>query len=162
MEDALANPVLNGPFDPPSRYFELGHKGPTGKILDGRRPSESFIPVPQTKKRGKKNAAGVQDTLDFDLTHERVEKNTLINDLRKAVDQWRVGGYQGATPTTRRLLLHWADPSRENRVLFCQREAAETAIYIAEIAGRHASAADWRIRVAMRTPNTTTGCRGWR
>lgn len=147
VEDALANPVLNGPFDPPSRYFEIGLKGPTGIILNGRRPSESFIPVPQTKKRGKKALADIQDALDFDLTHERVEKNTLINDLRRAVDQWRAGGYQGATPITRKLLLRWADPTRENRVLFCQREAAETAIYIAEIAGRQASASDWRIRV---------------
>lgn len=147
MEDALANPVLNGPFEPPSRYFEIGSKGPTGIILTGRRPSESFIPVPQTKKHGMKSDADLQDALDFDLTHERVEKNTLINDLRNAVADWRTGGYEGTTPTTRKLLQHWSDPSRENRVLFCQREAAETAIYIAEIAGRQASAADWRIRV---------------
>ena len=40
------------------------------------------------------------------------------------------------TPTTRRLLEHWADPQRENRVLFCQREAAETAIYLSEVASR--------------------------
>ncbi|NLH69120.1 MAG: DEAD/DEAH box helicase family protein [Brooklawnia sp.] len=142
MEDALADPVLNGPFDPPSRYFEIGPKGPTGTVLPGRRPSESFIPVPQTKKRGRKAAAGVQETLDFDLTHERVEKNTLINDIRSAVDVWRMRGYEGATPTTRKLLLHWADPQRENRVLFCQREAAETAIYLAEVAGRRVQVAE--------------------
>lgn len=162
VEDALADPVLNGPFDPPSHYFEIGPKGPTGTVLPGRRPSESFIPVPQTKKRGKKAAAAVQETLDFDLTHERVEKNTLINDIRSAVDVWRMRGYEGATPTTRKLLLHWADPERENRVLFCQREAAETAIYLAEVAGRRVQVAeqlsatgrptikiaDWRERLA--------------
>lgn len=87
VEDALADPVLNGPFDPPSRYFELGRKGPTGKIIAGRRPSESFIPVPQTKKRGKKAAADIQDALDFDLTHENIEKNTLIG-----VGVLRLGG----------------------------------------------------------------------
>lgn len=147
MQDALADPVLNGPFDPPARHFELGPKGPTGKVLEGRRPSESFIPVPPSRKRGAKAAAEVQDALDFDATHERIEKNSLINDLRKAVDQWRTGGYEGTTPTTRRLLLHWADPLRENRVLFCQREAAETAIFLAEVAGRHAQSADWRVRI---------------
>jgi type III restriction enzyme len=49
---------------------------------------------------------------------------------------WRNAGYGNVSPTTRRLLEHWADPERENRVLFCQREAAETAIYLAEVAPR--------------------------
>ena len=40
------------------------------------------------------------------------------------------------TPTTRRLLEHWADPQRENRVLFCQREVTETAVYLSEVASR--------------------------
>ena len=147
VQDVLGNPVLNRPYDAPSRYFELGPKGPTGIVLEGRRPSESFIPVPQVKKRGRKAQPVLQETLDFDATHERIEKNTLINDLRRAVERWRAQGYEGATPTTLKLLRHWADPHRENRVMFCQREAAETAIFIAEIAGRQAASADWRIRV---------------
>lgn len=147
VDDALANPVLNGPFDPPAHYFEIGAKGPTGEILPGRRPSESFVPVPAPRKRGVAKNAPVQDTLDFDLTHERVERNTLINDVRNAVDTWRRSDYAGVTPATRKLLLHWSDPSRENRVLFCQREAAETAIFLAEVAGRHTGTADWRERI---------------
>lgn len=150
VEESLANPVLNGPFDAPTRHFELGPKGPTGAILSGRRPSESFIPVPQTKK-GKRVAVEAQDALDFDATHERVEKNTLINDLRKAVDAWRAANYPGSTPTTKKLLLHWADPARENRVLFCQREAAETAIFLAEVAGRRVEVAEH-----LRTPTART------
>ena len=35
---------------------------------------------------------------------------------------------------TRRLLEYWTDPERDNPVLFCQLEAAETAIYLAEAA----------------------------
>ena len=42
--------------------------------------------------------------------------------------------------------MHWADPKRENRVLFCQREAAETAIFLAEVAGRHGEP-DFRTRL---------------
>jgi hypothetical protein len=44
------------------------------------------------------------------------------------VDIWRSRRYDGVTPTTRRLLEHWADGERDNRILFAQREAAETAI----------------------------------
>lgn len=144
--DALSSPVLNAPFDPPGRYFEIGPKGPTGTICEGRRPSESFIPVPPPRK-GRGNAPQIQDALDFDLTHERVERNPLINDLRRAVGEWRQRNYQGATPTSRKLLMYWADSQRENRVMFCQREAAETAIFLAEVAGRQSFTADWRERI---------------
>jgi type III restriction enzyme len=51
------------------------------------------------------------------------------------------------TPITRKLLQHWADPNRENRVIFAQREAAETAIFLTEVAGRIHGYADWRTRL---------------
>lgn len=140
----IANPILNGPYDPPERHFEIGPSGPTGEVLAGRRPSESFIPVPPPRK-GRKGAAQ-QAALDFDVTHERRDRNTLINDIRRQVELWRGRRYQGVTPYSRKLLEHWADETREDRVLFCQREAAETAIFLAEVAGRHGYP-DFRRRV---------------
>lgn len=146
---ALSNPVLNGPYDPPERHFEIGAHGPTGRIVEGRRPSQSFIPIAATKKRGRPARGAVesvQDELDFEPTGERVDKNSLINDLRREVELWRARGYSQVTPITRTLLQYWADPSRDNRVLYCQREAVETAIYLAEAAGR-AGNTDWRRRI---------------
>ena len=141
----LSKPILNGPYDPPSRYFEIGPTGPTGTILDGRRPSESFLPIARTKKRGKIAAPdpSSQGELEFELTGERVDKNKLINDLRREVEIWRGRRYPHVTPVTRTLLEYWADPTRDNRVLFCQREAAETAIYLVEASGRGGNT-DWR------------------
>src|SRR4051812_30957834 len=49
-ESDLDNPILNTPYDPPEQHFELGPDGPTGETIQGRRPSESFIPVPPSKK----------------------------------------------------------------------------------------------------------------
>lgn len=142
MSHAIDNPILNSPYAQPDRYYEIGPKGPTGEIRDRRRPSESFIPIAIAKK-GKD--AG-QAEFDFD-SHERRERNSLINDLRRDVDKWRRGGeYPGVTPISRKLLQHWADPDRENRVLFCQREAAETAIFLTEVAGRK-RVTDWRQRL---------------
>ena len=144
--DTLSNPILNSPYEAPERHFALGSNGPTGEILPGRRPSESFIPVPVSKKRGKKDAAE-QVSLDlFDVTGERREQNSLINDMRQRVELWRGRGYPHVTPISRKLMQHWADPTREERVLFCQREAAETAIYLAEVAGRHGEP-DFRTRI---------------
>jgi type III restriction enzyme len=134
VAEAIANPILNGPFDEPTAHFKIGPHGPTGELIPGRRPSESFIPIVQSRKARKAREAQ-QEALDFDLTGERIERNTLINDLRREVQRWRRRDYERATPISRKLMQHWADPTRENRVLFCQREAAETAIFLAEVAG---------------------------
>lgn len=142
VAESIDNPILNSPYEPPSRHFILGEdKRPTGEIADGRRPSESFIPIAQVrKKRG-----AFQEALDFGLT-ERTEPNPLINDLRRDVALWRQRDYERVTPVSRKLLQYWADPTRDNRVLFCQREAAETAIFLAEVAGRHGYR-DWRVQL---------------
>jgi len=134
----LQNPVINKPYDPPACHFEVGSNGtPTGVILPGRRPSESFIPVPMSRK-------GAKAQTMFDFTDgERREKNSLINDIRDEVDLWRARNYTGATAISRKLMLYWADAERENRVLYCQREAAETVIYLAEASGRQ-TRADYR------------------
>jgi type III restriction enzyme len=143
MAETLSNPILNSPYQPPESHFELGPQGPTGTILPGRRPSESFIPIPATRK-----ARSTQQTIDFDATGERREQNSLINDIRREVERWRVNNWNGVTPYTRKLLSHWAasQPVRDDPVFFCQREAAETAIFLAEVAGRHGTA-DYRTRL---------------
>jgi type III restriction enzyme len=142
---SLDDPILNGPYGPPDRHFVIGPNGPTGEIREGRRPSESYIPVP-TSRKGKKSE---QQELDFDVTGERREQNTLINDIRRVVDTWRARGYPGVTPYSRKLLQHWAGAltEREDPMFFCQREAAETAIFLAEVAGRHGTP-DFRARLA--------------
>ena len=161
MTETLDGPVINGPFDAPERYVEIGPSGPTGVLLPGRRPSESWIPVPAPRK-GNASAA-TQETLDFDVTGERRERNDLINEIRREVERMAALSYAGVTPITRKLLQHWADQHRENRVFFCQREAAETAIFLAEVAGATTAYADWRRRARARERgSTTTGSHGSR
>ena len=45
-------PILNSPYEQPDRHYEVGPNGPTGVIKDGRRPSESWIPI-ATSRKGK-------------------------------------------------------------------------------------------------------------
>lgn len=54
MGTTITNPVINGPYeyDVPARHFRFNDDGITDQIVDGRRRSEYFVPVPQTKKRG--------------------------------------------------------------------------------------------------------------
>ena len=84
VTESIANPILNAPYEQPDRYFEVGAQGPTGEIRLGRRPSESFIPIAVARK-GRKSAGDDQTEIDFDITGERREKNSLINDLRREV-----------------------------------------------------------------------------
>lgn len=69
--------------------------------------------------------------------------------MRREVELWRSRDYPGVTPYSRKLLSYWSagPPTRDEPVFFCQREAAETAIYLAEVAGRHHGASDYRPRL---------------
>ncbi|WP_205370855.1 DEAD/DEAH box helicase [Thermoleptolyngbya sp. PKUAC-SCTB121] len=67
----------------------------------------------------------------------------VVNNLRAAVREWREAFYIGASDTTIQLLNHWFNRAHrkttpdgeefEFRYYFCQREAAETLIYLKEV-----------------------------
>lgn len=125
----IDNPIINSPYRAPTRHFAFDNDGITGEIAEGRRPSAYFIPVPKARKHA------VQAELDLSelgLTADQIEPNHFVNSVRAKVDRWRTLGYPHVTPTTRHLLEFWSDPGRDNPILFCQREAVETAIYLAE------------------------------
>jgi type III restriction enzyme len=131
MRDVLiTNPVINSPFDEPDRHFRFDDDGITEDIVAGRRVSSYFMPIARTKKKQ-------QLAFDTEWTNDRIEENVLVNQIRGRIDLWRRGGYTGVTPTTRRLLEYWTDPEREKPLFFCQIEALETVIYLAEVAARY-------------------------
>ncbi len=146
----IENPILNSPFEEPSRYFRFDDEGITNEIVAGRRRSEFFVPVPLPRKR-----AG-QLALQGEWTADRLEPNPTVNQVRERVATWRRGGYVGVTRTTRRLLDYWQRPDRERRLFFCQIEALETIVYAAEVADRYDGAwlAD-RLREGNATQSAT-------
>jgi type III restriction enzyme len=129
-EAVIENPVINSAFEEPRRHFKFADDGITDEIVASRRPSAYFIPVAQPKKKGQ------QLTLGTEWTEDRLRENDSINEVRAAVGAWRRRGHEGVTRTTRRLLEHWSRPQRDRRLIFCQIEAVETAIYLTECAPR--------------------------
>ncbi len=127
----IENPILNSPYEEPRRHFRFSDEGITNDIVEARRVSSYFMPIPAPKKKGKQLA------FDTEWTKDRVEENKFINRVRGRVAQWRQGGYVGITKTTRQLLEYWKRPGRDRRLFFCQIEAAETAIYITEVANKY-------------------------
>ena len=129
----IENPILNSPFEEPRRHFRFSDEGITNEIIDGRRVSSYFVPIPKPKSRGGK----MQAVFDTEWTQERIEENKFINQVRERVARWRQGGYVGVTKTTASLLEYWKNPERTRRLFFCQLEALETAIYITEVASKY-------------------------
>ncbi len=146
MAVVIENPVLNAPFSEPTRHFRFGDDGITDQILDGRRPSSYFVPIARPKKKGQ------QLPFEAEWTNDRLEVNDKVNRIRERVGIWRKGGYKDVTSTTRRLLEYWTNPEREKKLFFCQIEALETLIYIAEVANKY----DPWIAEALREANNTS------
>ena len=129
----IENPILNSPYKEPSRHFKFSDDGITNEEVESRRISTYFVPIARPRKK----AGGKQLALDTGWTQDRVEENKFINRIRERVSKWRKGNYAGITNTTRQLLEYWTNPDRERKLFFCQIEAMETAIYLAEVANKY-------------------------
>jgi len=142
-------PILNSPYGHPGRHWELDAAGqPTNRIIEQRRRSDLVTPVPKPKKR---TASQERLLLDggtgLSTAEQEYNATPIINEIRKHVeswrglpnpDQWRV------TPETARLLRHWRSHEFQGvRPFFCQIEAVETAIWLAEVAPKLGRRGDW-------------------
>ncbi len=135
-------PILNSPYEYPTRYWELDGQGqPTQKIIESRRPAEFITPIPKPRKR-KGPVVEQQLVLDegrgLSTEDQQYDPTSVINNLRRRVDEWRSrpnpSNWQ-VTPETARLLQHWRHhPFSGIRPFFCQVEAVETAIWLTEVA----------------------------
>lgn len=140
--DFFSKPILNTPYACPSRHWELDEQGqPTHQIIESRRPAEFITPIPKPKKR---KASEKQASIVFDegkglsTQEQQYDITVIINGVRGHVEAWRKLPSQNdwqVTPETARLLQHWRHHKFSNtRPFFCQVEAAETAIWLTEVA----------------------------
>ena len=125
-------PILNSPYEYPDRHWELDENGlPTQRVLSVRRGADfdtPAIPKPKASKAGDQAQLAVQD----DEIHA-----AIINGVRQEVDKWRrlPESQWRVTSETARLLKHWRHHQFASiRPFFCQVEAAETVIWLTEVA----------------------------
>lgn len=116
MLDSL---ILNGPYEAPSRYWEIVDDGKEPhRIAEGRRKAGYMAANPKAKPHQDK---GIFNELP------------LVNQIRPLVDKWRREDYPGVTGVTKTLLEHWHDSEqRDYPFFFCQIEAIETLIWLWE------------------------------
>jgi type III restriction enzyme len=110
--------------------------------LAGRRESQLITPIPKPRKRGGKGEQVQQRSLAIgaeELSDERqqYEVTQQIDSIRILVEEWRQApeSQWKVTPETARLLKHWRHHEFQGiRPFWCQIEAAETAIWLTEVA----------------------------
>ncbi|MDE2149815.1 MAG: DEAD/DEAH box helicase family protein [Gammaproteobacteria bacterium] len=111
--------IINSPYEEPTQHWRYDRETRGFSLEDGRRPAGYVVATP--------NAQAFDDPGVF-------VEIPLVNAIRPRVRAWREAGCPGATGITRRLLELWRDPEEfENRrFFFCQLEAVETLIWLAE------------------------------
>jgi type III restriction enzyme len=136
------HPILNSPYQPPKRHWELDDKGqPTQKVIEERRSAKFITPIPKPKKV---KASKQQENFLFDeginlsTKDQQYDPTPIINEVRNNVSAWRALANPSqwqVTPETARLLQHWRSFDFNGvRPFFCQLEAVETAIWLTEVA----------------------------
>ena len=137
--DFFASPILNSPYAYPARHWHLDETGqPTQDIAESRRSVSFITPIPKPKKQTKGQETLVLDGQGLSSEDQQYDITSLINSVRQRVDAWRMISDPAkwrVTPETQRLLEHWRNHAFANqRPFFCQVEAAETIIWLTEVA----------------------------
>ena len=119
----VEKPILSSPYEEPSEYWV--YKQETGEAwrAPGRRPAGYWFRIERTDQAQQVRL----------LAEENWEALREVNALRSDVKRWRDSGYRNATNVTRQLLRQWRREDLLRPLFFCQIEAVETVIYLAEI-----------------------------
>jgi type III restriction enzyme len=136
------DPILNSPYERPTQHWELVEGIPTEESVARRRESPLITPIPAPRKRGRKGEQVQQRTLAIGAEEicdekQQYEVTQQTNSIRALVAEWRQAseGQWKVTPETAQLLKHWRHHEFQGiRPFFCQIEAAETAIWLTEVA----------------------------
>jgi len=110
--------IINSPFEEPKLHWFYHRESRKFEKRTGRRPAGYITASPDSR--------GFDDPGIFN-------ELPLVNQIRQRVKKWKEQNYPGTTGITKRLLEHWNDKAaRQYPLFFCQIEAIETLIWLAE------------------------------
>lgn len=121
----VEDPILCSPYSEPTEYWLYDRKSGIPSRIPGRRTASYWY-------RSERSGSSQYEL----LAEEERDDLPLVNALRADVRRWRESKWQGASQTTKRLLMHWWRSDLPRRLFFCQLEAVETVIYLREILSR--------------------------
>ncbi len=79
----IENPVLSSLFEEPKCHFKFTEDDITNRIVEERRISQYFVPIPGAKKKRPK-----QLSIETQWSADSVEENKDINRIRKSMENW--------------------------------------------------------------------------
>jgi type III restriction enzyme len=126
MSFEVAEPIQNGPFDKPERYWYI-MEGEQPELREGRRASVVFPPRDQ-RQEWELDPAVMRPSQEYHNGYELV----LVNLIRERVADWQSKGFPGLTRTTLDLIAWWTREGRKQRLFYAQLEAALTVIFLRE------------------------------
>ena len=111
--------IITSPYEEPRQHWSYDRETRSFTLEDGRRPAGYTI------------ASEASRSFDDPGIFKELSQ---VNQIRKRVKAWHEAGYPGVTGITKRLLDHWNDSDQREplRLFFCQIEAIETLIWLAE------------------------------
>lgn len=119
MSSGITKLIINGPYQEPRQHWHYNREDRRFERKLERRSAGYTTATPQFR--------GFDDPGQFTPID-------LVNRIRSRVNAWRAENYPGVTGITKRLLEHWTDEEirEDRRFFFCQLEAIETLIWLAE------------------------------
>jgi len=111
--------IINSPYFEPQYHWKYD------------RETRLFTKEPGRRKAG--YVVATEGSKAYDDPGQFIEISA-VNQIRPRIKAWRESGYPGVTGITKKLLEHWYDPEARDyrRFFFCQLEAIETLIWLAE------------------------------
>ena len=120
----VERPILCNPYEEPNGHWVYDTETGEASQNPGRRDAGYWYKTQRT---------GTEQLQMRFVQEEERDDLPLVNALRADVKRWRESNYRNATNVTRELLNHWTREDKERRLFFCQLEAVETIIWLAEI-----------------------------
>lgn len=125
--------IINKPYECPDKHWDIDTESGYPIEVQGRRPSEyRILPARSAAKSRKSNKGQIEMEQGQQMLPGHAYRFETVEQLRSKLIGWRRDGYPETTPISKRLLQHWTASDRSRPLFFCQIEAAETFIYLAE------------------------------
>src|SRR5580765_5926888 len=123
----VEQPILNTPFEKPTRYWYIREGERPEKRENTRRPPIVFPP------RDQREAWTIDGTiLRTSREYPSGCELGLVSLIRERMESWQQSGYPGVTRTTLELLQWWTREGRQRPLFFAQLEAALSVIFLLE------------------------------
>ncbi len=116
----IAEPIICDAYAEPSHHWVIERGRPPEKAPRRREACYYYRPPGRSTGAVQADEVGTRMLLD------------LVNEIRTRVVAWREAGFPGVTAVTGELLTYWTRDERERKLFFCQREAAETIVFLVE------------------------------